>query len=136
CDDDVVEPSNLNRLVGATHEDALSGTPKVEVARRVVLAINPRASITSYKDRWQNVARELRRCDVVFGCVDSFSERAQLEAECRRFLTPYIDLGMDVSKFENGYAIAGQVSLSISGLPCRSEEHTSELQSRGHLVCR
>src|SRR5690625_6312116 len=23
-----------------------------------------------------------------------------------------------------------------SGGPCRSEEHTSELQSRGHLVCR
>src|SRR5215208_7378215 len=22
------------------------------------------------------------------------------------------------------------------GAPCRSEEHTSELQSRGHLVCR
>src|SRR5690625_6154526 len=27
--------------------------------------------------------------------------------------------------------------LSVQGKPCRrSEEHTSELQSRGHLVCR
>src|SRR5690625_6344762 len=28
------------------------------------------------------------------------------------------------------------VSLSFHKANCRSEEHTSELQSRGHLVCR
>src|SRR5439155_25292543 len=31
---------------------------------------------------------------------------------------------------------AGDESLAIDGKTMRSEEHTSELQSRGHLVCR
>src|SRR5439155_21137418 len=42
-----------------------------------------------------------------------------------------------------GFLIAGTVNLVLSillvrplGLAGRSEEHTSELQSRGHLVCR
>src|SRR5439155_9884994 len=28
------------------------------------------------------------------------------------------------------------LSIKVTGLTARSEEHTSELQSRGHLVCR
>src|SRR5439155_12330054 len=30
----------------------------------------------------------------------------------------------------------GETALEINGTRIRSEEHTSELQSRGHLVCR
>src|SRR5690625_5834957 len=33
-------------------------------------------------------------------------------------------------------AVGRQARLSGYGLEARSEEHTSELQSRGHLVCR
>src|SRR5690625_1268043 len=32
--------------------------------------------------------------------------------------------------------IIGTATLETTGVPARSEEHTSELQSRGHLVCR
>src|SRR5690625_5932411 len=38
------------------------------------------------------------------------------------------------------YAVAREASTRVMGMRpsrnCRSEEHTSELQSRGHLVCR
>src|SRR5690625_5602347 len=29
-----------------------------------------------------------------------------------------------------------EMDINLDGVPVRSEEHTSELQSRGHLVCR
>src|SRR5207253_11170905 len=35
-----------------------------------------------------------------------------------------------------GLSKAGPGTLILSGANSRSEEHTSELQSRGHLVCR
>src|SRR5690625_6866481 len=35
-----------------------------------------------------------------------------------------------------GYGASGNKRYDCSGLVHRSEEHTSELQSRGHLVCR
>src|SRR2546422_8572121 len=43
-----------------------------------------------------------------------------------------------VYRIENYYAGAlhGQTAVFSDGRPCRSEEHTSELQSRLHLVCR
>src|SRR5690625_6255495 len=34
------------------------------------------------------------------------------------------------------HQLRAQLALNSSSVPHRSEEHTSELQSRGHLVCR
>src|SRR2546422_6160307 len=50
--------------------------------------------------------------------------------------------GEDAFRRLEGEALAalalksGDVIATGGGLPCRSEEHTSELQSRLHLVCR
>ena len=51
------------------------------------------------------------------GCVDSFSERQQIEACCRRLLVPYIDIGMDVHAGDPP-AISGQIILSAPCGPC------------------
>ena len=40
-DDDIVEYSNLNRLVGATSHDAKQGFHKTEVAEKLILGIAP-----------------------------------------------------------------------------------------------
>src|SRR5437870_6391450 len=34
------------------------------------------------------------------------------------------------------FSVGCKLAMATSTLPLRSEEHTSELQSRGHLVCR
>src|SRR5207253_9699344 len=46
-------------------------------------------------------------------------------------------LGLDFSRrFTRGWAQCSVIcTLAARGLDMRSEEHTSELQSRGHLVC-
>jgi len=53
----------------------------------------------------------LRSCDVIFGCVDSIGERQQLETVARCYLTPYIDVGMDVHRLDEHFSISGQVAL-------------------------
>lgn len=118
-DADVVEDSNLNRLVGATAADAATATPKVEVMRRIMKALTPDAEVHIHHGRWQERPDLLRGCDIVFGCVDTFAERRELEIACRRYLIPYIDIGMDVHKVGDAPPrMAGQVILSMPGGPC------------------
>jgi tRNA A37 threonylcarbamoyladenosine dehydratase len=116
-DPDFIDFPNLNRTIGATLADAVAKTPKVEVAERLVKAINPDAETLLIQSEWQKDFDSLRACDVVFGCLDGFSRRAQLEESCRRALIPLIDIGMDVHKGDP-YSISGQVVVSMPGQPC------------------
>lgn len=118
-DADVIEASNLNRLVGGTTESVKQKMPKAEIAASLVRGIRPNAAIRPVQDIWQNHAPLLAGCDLVFGCLDGFDQRRQLEAATRRYLIPLIDIGMDVFRAEDGsHAIAGQVILSMPGGPC------------------
>jgi hypothetical protein len=118
-DRDAIEESNLNRLVGGTQADVEAKRLKIEIARRVILAIRPDAHVRIISDVWQNSAHVLQECDLVFGCVDGFDQRRQLETTCRRFLIPLIDIGMDVYQPEGcAPSISGQVILSMPGHAC------------------
>lgn len=117
-DYDHVEARNLNRMVGATARDARLGTLKTNIIRRVIKRVNPRARVLAVSKKWQEEAENLRDCDVIFGCVDTFSERQQLEAAARRYLIPYIDIGMDVCPVDDGFSIGGQVVLSMPAGLC------------------
>src|SRR3712207_8781902 len=60
-------------------------------------------------------------------------------AKRTRSTSEFYAAGRSVTGFQNGLALAGDFMsaasfLGIAGL--RSEEHTSELQSRQYLVCR
>lgn len=118
-DPDCVEDSNLNRLVGATEEDAAHGRPKIHVAKRTILGLQPGARIQEFQSRWQENSHPLRGCDIILGCVDGFAERRELEACARRYLIPYIDIGLDVFRVgDEPPALGGQVILSMPGEPC------------------
>ncbi|MFC5410858.1 HesA/MoeB/ThiF family protein [Larkinella bovis] len=120
-DDDIVEDTNLNRLVGAWFSDIKKATLKTSVAKRIIRKVIPTANIIAVNCRWQNQPELLQICDVVLGGVDTYSERQQLEAECRRYLISYIDIGMDVHQIdEEPPSISGQVILSVPGSPCMS----------------
>lgn len=116
-DDDVVEDSNLNRLVGARAVDALAETPKLHVAKTVIYGLQPKATIRGHFGKWQTNPRLLRECHIVFGCVDGYRQRHELEVACRRHLCHYIDIGMDVHG-TSARSISGQVILSAPGGPC------------------
>ena len=117
-DDDRIDETNLNRLVGGTRADVENETLKVEIAARIIRAVNPGARLATASCKWQEAIDDLRHCDVVFGCVDNVRGKDELEAFCRRLLVPYIDQGMDVHELPKGFLIAGQVVLSMPGAPC------------------
>jgi len=117
-DDDRIDDTNLNRLVGATAADVERGERKVDIAERLIRGINPGARIIKAASLWQDAVDAVRSCDIVFGCVDNVRGKDQLEALCRRLMVPYIDQGMDVHSIGDGFMVAGQVVLSMPGAPC------------------
>ena len=92
--------------------------PKVDIAERVIKAVNPAAEVVKRRASWTEVTAELRDVDVIFACVDSIGCRSELEAFARRFLIPLIDIGMDVHESSGEFSISGQVMLSMPGKPC------------------
>ena len=118
-DDDRIEISNMNRLIGAWLSDVAKKLLKTKIARRVIKKILPNAIVKSVTTKWQNEPELLQSCDIIIGCVDTYSERQQLEAECRRYLIPYIDIGMDVlEEQDKSYSMFGQIILSMPGSAC------------------
>lgn len=117
-DGDIAELSNLNRLIGATLDDVTKGLKKVDIARRVMLAVNPHMRIESFAGSWQLQAQPIREADVIVSCVDSYGARQDIEATARRFLIPLLDIGMDVHLVDEKPHISGQVILSLPGGPC------------------
>lgn len=117
-DPDVIEVTNLNRLVGGTVADVQANRAKVDIAERVIRAVNPQARIKKIQSKWQEALDHLKGCDIIFGGLDSVTAKDDLDAFCRRFLIPYIDMGMDVNSVGDRFIISGQVVLSTAGGPC------------------
>jgi molybdopterin/thiamine biosynthesis adenylyltransferase len=116
-DPQTAEDTNLNRLVGATLRDV--GREKLRIARRVIKGLQPNAKVLCKRSRWQSEPEALLACDIVFGCVDSFQDRDELETFCRRHLILYIDIGMDIHQVDDEPPrLAGQVILSAPGHAC------------------
>jgi molybdopterin-synthase adenylyltransferase len=118
ADPDIIEESNLNRLVGGTSYDVTAETPKIRIASRTIGAIHPHTTVRTFQSAWTEAAEYFRSVHVLLGAVDTFAERIQLERFARRFMIPYIDIGMDVVERDEGYGIIGQVILSSPGTPC------------------
>lgn len=119
ADADVITETNLNRLVGGTRANVAAGTPKIDLAERLILSVNPDANVQKFRQVWQECSEALKTCDVVIGGLDSVRAKHEMDAFTRRFMIPYIDMGMDVHAIGAGnHLIAGQVVLTGPGEPC------------------
>jgi molybdopterin-synthase adenylyltransferase len=97
------------------YTDWLPVTPRC--ASRGIYGLQPKASVRGFACKWQEKPEPLRESQIVFGCVDSYKGREELEIACRRYLMHYIDIGMDVYGEEKP-VIGGQVILSSPGELC------------------
>lgn len=99
-DDQHVERSNLNRLVGAVEDDVVHGRAKVDVARRVITAVQPQAEVHAIPHQLQSDAGRsaVNSADVVIGCVDNDVARLILTELSCRHAKPYIDLATDTGE--------------------------------------
>ena len=119
-DDQIVDESNLGRLVGAT-EDDIDTTLKVDVAHRVAVNIDSSVRVVRVAERFPSKAaiEALREADVVVACLDRFDAREAVNAFCRRYLIPLVDIGMAIRSTGERLAQAdGQVIVSLPGQPC------------------
>ena len=92
-DPDVVECSNLPRIVGATNEDI--GEPKVDVAKRVAEAADTEIAFTGLRANVTDpsVAGQLAECDAIFLAADSMQARHVVNAICTQYLLPGVQVG-------------------------------------------
>jgi molybdopterin-synthase adenylyltransferase len=117
-DSDRISSTNLNRLVGGTWCDVILHRRKTWIARRQIKRVNPSARVTPVFGDWQANFDALKTCDIIVGCLDRVGAKDELDAFCRRYLIPLIDIGMDVHRVQSNHLIAGQVALSFTGGPC------------------
>lgn len=110
----------LTRLAGGALDYVDCEPSKVGIAARIIRGLTPHARIVSVCGKWQSAAERLKSADVIVGALDSFRERDELERFARRYLIPYIDIGMDVHPLSGngGFLVSGQVVLSTPGGPC------------------
>jgi len=90
-DNDVVDVTNINRQLIATHETI--GTPKVLAARDRILAINPLARVDPKRMFYCEASKDsvdLAICDYVVDCIDTISAKIILAEECVRLGIPLI----------------------------------------------
>ena len=114
-----IDETNTNRLIGGTLTDVRDGTLKTVITARLIRGLMPDARIQEYNTSWHDATDALKACDLIMGCLDTFSEREQLERFARRYLIPYIDIGMDVHETSKGrFLVAGQIVRSCPGEPC------------------
>ena len=97
-DNDAVEFSNLNRLIGSRPNDAKLRKQKVAVMNRMISMIDPQLKITLIPHTLltEKALSEVKQCDYIFGCVDNDGARLVLIELCAAYEIPYIDLAAEV----------------------------------------
>ena len=119
-DPDELEKSNLNRLIGARHDDPIPGTKKVDIANRLVDSINQSIKLyTVPKElKTKEVFTEIKKSNYVFGCVDNDGSRLVLNELCSAFEIPYLDLASDIIKDEHSLDYGGRVFVNFDNNGC------------------
>lgn len=104
-DNDTVSISNLNRQIIATHETV--GKPKVEVAKKRVLGINPNANVQIYQEFFMPDSKDIidNSVDYVIDAIDTVTAKLELVVRANKLNIPIISsMGtgnkLDPTKFE------------------------------------
>lgn len=118
-DGDTLEATNVTRVYGST-QASVGGNKAEGLAahlRSIGLPTDVRACSTHISR--EAVARQLRECDVVFGCTDKEAPRAILVQLALRYLIPVFDVGVKVTSEEGTIRdVTGRVTLLMPGEAC------------------
>ena len=97
-DHDWVEPTNLNRIVGASAADARSKRPKVQVVGEHLRRINPEALIEAHPSAIEDegLLPALAQCDWHLLATDNHASRFAAQRIALRFGIPLISAGVNI----------------------------------------
>jgi ThiF family len=111
--------TNRNRYVTCQFSDPVPGTPKVDIAERLIHGIDPGIRVKKIQD---SVASDMAfeaviDSDYVFGCVDSEGARLILTELCAAYARPYFDSASDIEGGESP-RYGGRVCVAQNGDSC------------------
>lgn len=138
-DPDVLEMSNLNRVVGAYYEDAEQKRYKVDVVRRHLIRINPKAMVLACNRdvHDEEVERVLALSDWMIVATDNHSSRLKAQELSVKYFVPLLSLGVNITV--NGSTIedmSGEVITARVGdylcLQCLGRIHPIKVASEQH----
>ena len=138
-DPDALEVSNLNRVVGAYYEDAEQKRAKVEVVKRHLTRINPKATVTAYRKdvHEQEVESILALSDWLIVATDNHSSRLKAQELSVRYFVPLLSLGVNITVKENkiedmsGEVITARVGDALC-LQCLNRINPTKVASERH----
>ena len=98
-DPDVLEMSNLNRVVGAYYEDAQQKLFKVDVVKRHLTHINPKATVLAYKRDVHDKEMEsvLALSDWLIVATDNHASRLRVQELSVQYFVPLLSVGVNIS---------------------------------------
>ncbi len=121
-DPDIVEVSNLNRLLATTLSDATEEIAKVDVAARNIRSIDDDAEIKALRCTvfTERSLRALSGCDVLIAATDNDASRLVLNALAAQYLIPILHAGVNLSVGDDGRFddISGEVVVPPLGAWC------------------
>src|SRR5690349_13746251 len=84
--------SNLNRYIGARHDDPIPGSLKVDLGERLARSINPELEIKKVPDSLVSVEgfEAIKKADYIFGCLDNEGARLILNEIAAAYSKRYI----------------------------------------------
>lgn len=103
-DHDTAEISNLNRFVGMSYADALSGIPKVNISAREILSINPSAKVKAVKKEVfdPEAYEKLKNADFIILGTDNLLSRAFVNEFCLQYCIPFFSAGTIINADQDG----------------------------------
>lgn len=117
-DQDRIEETNLNRVVGATLSDL--GRAKVDVAADMIVRIQGEARVRKYPMDVTagHASMPMGGADFIFGCTDTHSSRHWMNQFSYQYRIPAIDMGVAIAYSGEDLLLAGHVKMLASGLSC------------------
>lgn len=98
-DPDVLEVSNLNRVVGAYYKDAQEQRSKVDVVKRHLTNINPNATVLACKNDIHDKEMEsvLALSDWMIVATDNHSSRLRAQQLSVQYFVPLLSVGVNIT---------------------------------------
>ena len=138
-DFDKLEVTNMNRIVGATYQDALDGELKVDAVKKHLLAINPQADIEAMPNNIfdDEVEEAIANSDWVIVATDNHASRFHTQELCFKYFVPFITAGVNITVEDDEITdMSGEVILVRMGdkvcLNCLGRVNYNEIAKEMH----
>jgi molybdopterin/thiamine biosynthesis adenylyltransferase/proteasome lid subunit RPN8/RPN11 len=114
-----LEESNVSRVYGSSVSD--SGRPKVEIqeAHATRIGLGTEISILPKDITFPSAFKQLRACDLIFGCTDDQWGRSLLSRLAIYYYIPVFDMGVRIDSADCVlFSVQGRVTTLMPGTAC------------------